>query len=60
MYHKHRLHFFKKIAGVEKVLSKCQNVIFFIKNLQKYLNCTEKYFVNVQYGIDTENKIMQC
>ena len=27
----------KKIAGVENLLLKCQNVIFFIENLQTYL-----------------------
>ena len=46
----------KKIAGVEN-RCKCQIVIFFIENLQKYLKCTEKH--SVQISIDTENKIMQ-
>ena len=49
----------KKIAGVEKLLSKCQIVIFFIENLQKYLKCTGKHSAKVQISIDTENKIMQ-
>ena len=49
----------KKIAGVEKMLLKCQIVIFFIENLQKYLKCTGKHSVKVQISIDTENKIMQ-
>ena len=49
----------KKIAGVEKLLYKCQIVIFFIDYLQKYLKCTEKYSVKFQISIDIENKIMQ-
>ena len=49
----------KKIAGVEKLLYKCQIVIFFIENLQKYLKCTEKHSVKVQKSIGTENKIIQ-
>ena len=59
MYHKHWLHIFKKIVGVEKLLKKCQIVIFFIQNLQKYLKCTEKHSVKVQISMDTENKLMQ-
>ena len=43
----------KKIAGVKKLLSKCQIVIFFIENLQKYLKCTGKHSVKVQISIDT-------
>ena len=35
----------KKIAGVEKLLYKCQIVIFFTENLQKYLKCTGKHSV---------------
>ena len=49
----------KKIAGVGKLLLKCQIVIFFIENLQKYLKCTGNNSVKVQTSIDTENKIMQ-
>ena len=49
----------KKIAGVEKLLYKCQIVIVFIENLQKDLKCTGKHSVEVQIGIETENKIMQ-
>ena len=58
MCHKHWLHFLKKIAGVEKLLQKCQIVIF-IENLQKFLRYTGKHCVKVQISIDTENKIMQ-
>ena len=42
-----------------KLLLKCQIVIFFLENLQKYLKCTGKYSVKVQIDIDAENKIMQ-
>ena len=49
----------KRIAGVEKNAVKCQNVIFFTENLQKYLKCTGKHSVKVQISKDTENKIMQ-
>ena len=35
----------KKRAGFEKLLLKCQIVIFFIENLQKYLKCTGKHSV---------------
>ena len=49
----------KKIAGLEKLLSKCQIVIFFIENLQKYLKCTGKHSVKFLISIDTENNIMQ-
>ena len=34
----------KKI-GVEKLLYKCQVVLFFIETLQKYLKCTGKHSV---------------
>ena len=59
MYHKHGFISSKKIADVEKLLQKCQIVIFFIESLQKYLKGTEKHSVKVQFSIDTENKIMQ-
>ena len=49
----------KKIAGVQKMLQKCQIVIFFIENLQKLLKCYGKHSVKVQISIDTENEIMQ-
>ena len=49
----------KKIAGVEKMLQKCQIVIFFIENLKKYFKCTGNHSVKVQICICTENKIMQ-
>ena len=49
----------KKIAGVEKLLKKCQILLFFIENLQKYLKCNGKHSVKVQISIAIENKIMQ-
>ena len=49
----------KKIAGVEKLLYKCQIVISFIENLQKYLKYIGKHSIKVQISIDTENKIVQ-
>ena len=49
----------KKIAGVEKLLQKCQIVIFFVEILQKKLKCTGKHSIKVQISIDTENKLMQ-
>ena len=49
----------KKIADVEKLLQKCQIVIFFIENLQNYLKCTGKHSVKVQIRIEFENKIIQ-
>ena len=45
----------KKIVDVEK----CQIVIIFIRNSQKYLKCTGKHSVKGQISIDTEYKIMQ-
>ena len=57
MYHKHWLHFFKKVLKNCLKMSDC--VISFIENLQKYLKCTGKHSVKVQISIDTENKIMQ-
>ena len=42
-----------------KIAVKCQIIIFFIENLQKYLKCTGKDSVKVQISIDTENKIIQ-
>ena len=59
MYHKHWLHFFQKDKRCLKIAVKCQIVIFFIENLQRYLQCTGKHSVKVQISIDTENKIMQ-
>ena len=59
VYHKQWLHFFKKKSRCRIIAVKCQIVIFFIENLQKYLKCTEKHSVKVQICIDTENKIMQ-
>ena len=56
MYHKHWLHFFKKDSRSLKNAVKCQIVIFFIENLQKYLKYTEKHSVQVQISIDNENK----
>ena len=49
----------KKIAGVEKMLEKCQIVIFLLENLQKYFKCTGKHSVKVKISTDAENKIIQ-
>ena len=59
MYNKHWLHFFQNDSRCLKIAVKCQIVIFFLENLQKYLKCTGKHSVSVQISIDTENEIMQ-
>ena len=56
MYQKHWLHFFQKDSRCSKIAVKCQIVMFFIENFQKYLKCIGKHYVKVQISIDTEKK----
>ena len=55
MYHKHWLHFFKKIAGVENCCKKARLLYSILKKFR-----TEKHSVKVQISIDTENKKYLC